>query len=294
MSTIPGPGFALAFGRSVPGALREGRVWTVRWRSCALMGIVNVTPDSFSDGGRGSEDALSHARQLHAEGALVLDIGGESTRPGAEPVSTETELDRVLPVIHGLVGSGALISVDTIKPEVAAAALDAGAHLVNDVSGLRDPQMVQVCAEHGAPVCIMHMQGTPRTMHHNPQYDDVVAEVFGFLRAGAARALAAGIPGVLLDPGIGFGKTLEHNLALLRALPELTAGPWPVLVGASRKRFLGVLSGEPDAPADTRDSASLAAHLHSARRGAALLRVHDVLGHRRGLRVQEALEGSIE
>lgn len=284
-------GFELCFGRPVPGALREGGVWMVRWSTCGLMGIVNVTPDSFSDGGRGPAAALDHARQLHAEGALILDIGGESTRPGAEPVSTETELDRVLPVIRGLCGSGALISVDTMKPEVAAAALDAGAHLVNDVSGLRDPRMVQVCAEHGAPALLMHMQGTPRTMHHNPHYDDVVAEVFGFLRTGAARALAAGVPGVLLDPGIGFGKTLEHNLALLRALPELTAGPWPVLIGASRKRMLGVLSGEPDAPADTRDAASLALHLHSARRGAALLRVHDVLGHRRGLRVQEALEG---
>jgi dihydropteroate synthase len=293
MNAAPHQGYRLDFGRPVPGALREdgSERWTVRWPCCALMGIVNATPDSFSDGGRGPGAALEHARQLLSDGALILDIGGESTRPGADEVSTETELDRVLPVIRGLAGSGALISIDTMKPEVAAAALAAGAHLVNDVSGLRDPQMTQVCAESGAPVCIMHMQGEPRTMHLRPHYDDVVSEVFGFLRAAAAAALSAGVPGVLLDPGIGFGKTLEHNLELLRSLPELTSGACPVLVGASRKRMLGALTGEPDAPANSRDAASLAVHLYCARRGAAMLRVHDVIGHRRGMRVQEALAG---
>ncbi|AWN24590.1 dihydropteroate synthase [Deinococcus irradiatisoli] len=256
------------------------------------MGIVNVTPDSFSDGGRGPEAALMHARQLLADGALILDIGGESTRPGAEAVDVDTELGRVLPVIRGLAGSPALISIDTMKPEVARAALDAGAHLVNDVSGLRDPQMLSMCAERGAPACIMHMQGEPRTMQLAPHYGDVMGEVFGFLAAQAGRALSAGVPGVLLDPGIGFGKTPDHNLALLRALPELSALPWPVLVGASRKKFLGALSGNPQGPADSRDAASLALHLHAARCGAALVRVHDVRSHVQGLRVQAALESA--
>ena len=168
-------------------------------------------------------------------------------------------------MIRGLAGSGAVISIDTMKPEVARAALKAGAHLVNDVSGLRDPAMRAVCAEWGAPACIMHMQGGPRTMQLEPHYLDVVAEVFGYLRSQAELALAAGVPDVLIDPGIGFGKTPEHNLSLLRALPQLTAGTLPVVVGASRKKFLGQLSGEPQASAETRDAASLALHLHSAR-----------------------------
>ncbi len=179
-----------------------------------------------------------------------------------------------------------------MKPEVARAALEAGAHLVNDVSGLRDPQMAAVCADRGAPACIMHMQGEPRTMQLAPHYGDVVAEVFGFLEAQAQLALAAGLPGVVLDPGIGFGKTPEHNLALLRALPQLSAQPWPVLVGASRKKFLAALAGDPQGRAEDRDAASLALHLHAARQGAALLRAHDVRGHVQGLRVQAALEGA--
>ena len=256
------------------------------------MGIVNVTPDSFSDGGRGTQAALAHARQLRQDGALMLDIGGESTRPGAPPVDAATELDRVLPVIRGLAGSGAVISVDTMKPEVAAAALGAGAHLINDVSGLRDPQMRAVCAERGAAACIMHMQGEPRSMQVAPHYDDVVAEVFGFLGTQAELALAAGVPGVLLDPGIGFGKTPQHNLALLRALPALTARAWPVLVGGSRKKFLAALSGEPQGQADSRDAASLALHLHAAGAGAALVRVHDVRSHVLALRVFSALESA--
>ena len=284
--------FHLDFGFAVPGVQRRGGRWRLSWPSCAVMGIVNVTPDSFSDGGRGPAAALAHARQLLGEGAFMLDIGGESTRPGAQPVDADTELDRILPVIGGLAGSGAVISVDTMKPEVAQAALRAGAHLVNDVSGLRDPAMLTVCAELGAPACLMHMQGEPRTMQHAPHYEDVVAEVFGYLRGQAQRARAAGVPGLLLDPGIGFGKSPQHNLSLLRALSELTAGPDPVLVGGSRKKFLAALSGEPQADAETRDAASLALHLHSARHGAALLRVHDVRGHTAGLRVQAALESA--
>lgn len=284
--------FNLRFGFPVPGGLRTADGWRLSWPDCGVMGIVNVTPDSFSDGGRGAEAALIHARHLLRDGALILDIGGESTRPGARAVDAATELDRVLPVIRGLAGSGAVISVDTMKPEVAAAALEAGAHLVNDVSGLRDPQMLAVCAGRGALACIMHMRGEPRSMQVAPHYDDVVAEVFGFLAAQAELALAAGVPGVLLDPGIGFGKAPRHNLALLRALPELTSQPWPVMVGGSRKKFLAALSGEPQGQADTRDAASLALHLHAAGAGAALVRVHDVRSHVLALRVWSALESA--
>lgn len=254
------------------------------------MGILNVTPDSFSDGGRHFEleAALVSARRMRDAGVLVLDIGGESTRPGAEPAPAETELDRILPVIRELATEGVLLSVDTLKPEVAQAALGAGAHLVNDVGGLRDPEMRRVCAEVGAPAALMHMQGEPRTMQQNPSYGDVVAEVFAFLREQAAVARAAGVPDVLLDPGIGFGKTREHNLALLRALPQLTAGPDGVLVGASRKRLIDYLADVPRA--QDRDPGTLALHLHAARTGAALVRAHAAAAHVQALRVQAALD----
>lgn len=283
----------LTFGRPVPGALPDpdGR-WRLTWTGTAVMGILNVTPDSFSDGGKHAAlDATLHAaRRMRDAGVLILDIGGESTRPGADPVPAHTELDRLLPVIRALAGEGVVLSVDTMKPEVAAGALRAGAHLINDVTGLRDPDMVRVCAEAGAPACVMHMQGEPRTMQKNPVYADVVAEVHGFLRAQAARVLAAGVADVLLDPGIGFGKTLEHNLALLRATHALTAGPHPVLIAASRKRLIDYLAGVPDAA--QRDPGSLAVHLHAARQGAALVRAHDAAGHVQALRVQAALEPS--
>ena len=284
---------SLLFGRPVPGATRIPAGWRLDWRGCAVMGILNVTPDSFSDGGRHFtlQAALKQAGAMQAAGAQVLDIGGESTRPGAEAVSAAEELDRVLPVLRALQGWPVVLSIDTLKPEVAQAALQAGAHLVNDVSGLRERQMVRVCAEHGAAVCIMHMQGEPRSMQQRPEYGDVVAEVSGYLHAQAELARAAGIPGVLLDPGLGFGKTLEHNLALLRGLEELTAGPDPVLVGASRKKFIGTLGGGGADRADERDAGSVAAHLYAARRGAAMVRVHDVAGHVQALRVQAALEG---
>ena len=281
----------LTFGHPVPGAAAgpDGR-WRLTWTGTAVMGILNVTPDSFSDGGRHAalDAALHAARRMRDAGVLILDIGGESTRPGADPVPAHTELDRLLPVIRALAGEGVVLSVDTMKPEVAAGALRAGAHLINDVTGLRDPEMVGVCAEAGAPACVMHMQGEPRTMQKNPVYADVVAEVHGFLRAQAARVLAAGVPDVLLDPGIGFGKTLEHNLALLRATHALTAGLPPVLIAASRKRLIDYLAGVPDAA--QRDPGSLAIHLHAARQGAALVRAHDAAGHVQALRVQAALE----
>ena len=253
------------------------------------MGIVNVTPDSFSDGGRHDTlaAALASARAMRDAGVLMIDVGGESTRPGAEPVDAATELDRIRPVIRALAGEGVVISVDTMKAVVAAEALDAGAHLINDVTGLSDPAMVQICAEFGAPACLMHMQGEPRSMQASPQYDDVVAEVHDYLHARAGAALAAGVPGVLIDPGIGFGKTLEHNLTLLQALPQFTAGPYPVLVGASRKRLIDYVADVPVA-AD-RDPGTLALHLHAARSGAALVRAHAAAAHVQALRVQAAL-----
>ena len=274
----------------VPGGQRSAAGWRVEWAGTAVMGVINVTPDSFSDGGQhaGLEAALTSARAMREAGVLVLDIGGESTRPGAEPVSAATELDRILPVIRALAGEGALLSVDTLKPEVAHAALRAGAHLVNDVGGLRNPEMRRVCAEAGAPACLMHMQGEPRTMQASPHYGDVVSEVFSFLGSQAAAARAAGVPDVLVDPGIGFGKTLAHNLALLRALPQLTAGADGVLVGASRKRLIDSVAGVPGA-AD-RDPGTLALHLHAARGGAAMVRAHAAAAHVQALRVQAALD----
>ncbi|GGL94841.1 dihydropteroate synthase [Deinococcus aerolatus] len=281
---------SLTFGVPVPGGQKGAAGWRVEWSGTAVMGVINVTPDSFSDGGRhaGLEAALASARTMRDAGVLVLDIGGESTRPGAQPVPAATELDRVLPVIRALAGEGVLLSVDTLKPEVAYAALRAGAHLVNDVGGLRDPEMRRVCAEAGVPACLMHMQGEPRTMQASPHYGDVVAEVFAFLGGQAAAARAAGVPDVLLDPGIGFGKTLAHNLALLRALPQLTAGADGVLVGASRKRLIDSLAGVPRA-AD-RDPGTLALHLHAARTGAAMVRAHAAAAHVQALRVQAALD----
>lgn len=281
----------LTFGRPAPGAQRTPRGWEWRWTGAAVMGILNVTPDSFSDGGRHAalQDALAAAQAMREAGVVILDIGGESTRPGAAPVPAHEELDRVLPVIRALRSADVLLSVDTMKPEVAAEALRAGAHLINDVTGLRDPQMRRVCAEAGAPACVMHMQGDPQTMQAAPHYADVVAEVHGYLRAQAREALDAGVPDVLLDPGIGFGKTLEHNLSLLRALPDLTAGPHPVLIGASRKRLIDFMASVPHA-AD-RDPGTLALHLHAARCGAAVVRAHAAAAHVQALRVQAALSG---
>lgn len=281
----------LTFGRPAPGAQRTPRGWEWRWTGAAVMGILNVTPDSFSDGGRHAalQDALVAAQAMREAGVVILDIGGESTRPGAVPVPAHEELDRVLPVIRALRSADVLLSVDTMKPEVAAEALRAGAHLINDVTGLRDPQMRRVCAEAGAPACVMHMQGDPQTMQAAPHYADVVAEVHGYLRAQAREALDAGVPDVLLDPGIGFGKTLEHNLSLLRALPDLTAGPHPVLIGASRKRLIDFMASVPHA-AD-RDPGTLALHLHAARCGAAVVRAHAAAAHVQALRVQAALSG---
>jgi dihydropteroate synthase len=246
-----------------------------------VMGVVNVTPDSFSDGGLylDPDKAIEHGLALAAEGAAIVDIGGESTRPGSEGVSAEEELRRVLPVIEGLraAGTEARISIDTSKANVAAAALNAGATFVNDVTALRaDPAIAEVIAETGAGCCLMHMLGTPRTMQLDPRYEDVVVEVKAFLEERIQFAVAAGIAReqIVVDPGIGFGKTVEHNLELLRRLDELVEIGRPVMVGTSRKSFLGKLSGRAE-PAE-RVPGTIATCVLAYERGARLFRVHDV------------------
>ena len=242
-----------------------------------VMGIVNVTPDSFSDGGRyaSSAAAIEHAQQLIADGADLLDIGGESTRPGAAEVSEQEELDRVLPVIEGLRDIAVPLSIDTCKPSVMRAAIKAGASLVNDVNALQAKDALQAVADSDAAVCLMHKQGTPQTMQQQPRYADVVAEVSGFLRERIAAAETAGIARtrIVIDPGFGFGKALTHNLDLLRHLEALRALGVPVLAGLSRKSMLGALTGR---AVDDRVAASVAAALLAVQRGAAIVRVHDV------------------
>lgn len=261
------------------------------------MGIVNVTPDSFSDGGRFFDpgEGIEHARRLIAQGADILDIGGESTRPGATPVSAFEEIRRVVPVIEAARAASAVpISIDTMKPEVARAAVKAGATIWNDVSALRfSPDAPEVAAELGCAVVLMHMLGEPGTMQDAPRYDDVVAEVEAFLLARAFTAMAAGVAKekIWLDPGIGFGKTAEHNLALLAALPRFVALGYPILLGASRKRFIA--SVDPSArEADDRLGGSLAAHLAGAAAGVAAVRVHDVRETVQALAVQAAITGA--
>jgi dihydropteroate synthase len=255
------------------------------------MGIVNVTPDSFSDGGRylAPDRAVAHARELAAEGAELLDVGGESTRPGAREVSAEEELERVRPVLEGIRDLDAALSIDTSKAAVAEAALDAGAEIVNDVTALRhDPAMAGLCAERGGRVVLMHMQGTPRTMQENPTYDDVVEDVKAFLAERISYAVGEGIAEerIWVDPGIGFGKTVDHNLELLRRLGELRELGRPVVVGTSRKRFIGELTGR---EVDDRLGGTIASNVLAMRAGADVLRVHDVAEVRQALRVTESI-----
>jgi dihydropteroate synthase len=256
-------------------------------RSFRLMGIVNVTPDSFSDGGLflDHDSAVSHGASLAAEGAHILDIGGESTRPGAEPVTESEELRRVIPVVEALAHalSDRRISIDTSKARVAKAALDAGADLVNDVSALRaDPDMVEVVAASEAECCLMHMLGEPRTMQQNPRYEDVVDDIKAFLEERLAFAVHEGVreQRIMLDPGIGFGKTVEHNLTLLRRLDELVAIGRPIVIGTSRKSFLGHIAAEARGvtalAADERLPGTIATSVMALERGANIFRVHDV------------------
>jgi dihydropteroate synthase len=259
-----------------------------------LMGIVNVTPDSFSDGGLylNPELAIGHGRELAAAGADLLDVGGESTRPGAEAVTAEVELERVAPVVAALAadgGPGVGVSVDTAKASVAEAALAAGATIVNDVTALRsDPDLAGVCARSGCTVILMHMQGSPRTMQDDPRYDDVVDDVRAFLAERLEAAVGAGIDerNVWVDPGIGFGKTAEHNLELLRRLGELRALGRPIVVGTSRKRFLGALTGR---EVGDRLGGSVASNVLALAAGADVFRVHDVAELRQALDVAEVL-----
>jgi dihydropteroate synthase len=258
-----------------------------------VMGIVNVTPDSFSDGGRFSatEAAVRHAMQLVAEGADILDVGGESSRPGATPVLLDEELCRVIPVIKALNGkAGVPISIDTYKPEVMRAAAAAGADIINDINALQSPGALEAVAETNVGVCLMHMRGNPQTMQADPQYQDVVEEVADFLRARMAAAGEYGISRerIVLDPGFGFGKRSAHNIALLRELETLCALGRPVLVGLSRKSVLGQIVG---ADIDARLHASLSAAVIAAMKGARIVRVHDVKATVDALRVLSAVEG---
>ncbi len=255
------------------------------------MGVLNLTPDSFSDGGRylDPDQAQVRAAEIESQGAAIIDLGGESTRPGAAPVAAEEELRRVLPLLKSLHSSSrAVFSVDTSKPEVMRAAAAAGAHLINDVYALRAPGALAAAAETGCAVCLMHMQGEPRTMQLAPHYTDVVAEVRAFLAQRVEACRAAGIADerIVLDPGFGFGKTLEHNLTLLSRLSELSIDGLPILAGLSRKSMLGRLTGKP--PAE-RVHASVAAALIAAANGARILRVHDVAATVDALKVLTAV-----
>jgi dihydropteroate synthase len=261
----------------------------------ALMGVVNVTPDSFSDGGLflDAGAAVEHGLRLVEEGAHLLDVGGESTRPGAEPVSADEELARVLPVVERLAAeSGVPVSIDTTKAAVAERALAAGATMVNDVTALRfDPDMAGVVAAADAALCLMHMQGTPRTMQDDPRYDDVVAEIVEFLGERVAVATGAGVSEqrICVDPGIGFGKTVAHNLRLIRELDAFCVLGRPIVVGVSRKRFLGSLTGRDETE---RVAATVAANVAAFERGGRIFRVHDVAPNRDALTIAEAIEGA--
>jgi dihydropteroate synthase len=265
-----------AASRGAAGFLVAGR-FRLDLAKPLLMGVVNVTPDSFSDGGKflDPKAALAHALRLAEEGADILDIGGESSRPGALPVSVSQEMDRILPVLEGLKGIEKALSVDTRRPEVMQAALRAGASMINDIEALQAPGAIEAVAKSQCAVCLMHMKGEPATMQKDPHYDDVVAEVASFLRNRIEKAVQAGIARerIVIDPGFGFGKTAAHNFELLRRLEEFAGLGVPILAGWSRKSTLGKLTGR---PADERLAASLAAALLALQGGATILRVHDV------------------
>jgi dihydropteroate synthase len=248
------------------------------------MGILNTTPDSFSDGGQHAarDLAVAHGLAMWSQGADIIDVGGESTRPGAEPVSADQESGRVVPVVRDLASQGVLVSVDTMKASVAAAAIEAGARVINDVTALGDPEMAGVCAEAGVGLVLMHMQGSPQTMQDHPRYEDVVSEVADFLEARADYAVAAGVArsSLCIDPGIGFGKTFDHNLDLLGNVARFADSGFPVLIGTSRKGFLGAILGDAgyDTSAAERDAATAATVALAINGGASVVRVHNV-GH---------------
>lgn len=273
--------------------------WRLRTRSLdtdagILMGVVNVTPDSFSDGGLHllRADAVEAGRRMVENGADVIDVGGESTRPGSDPVTVEDELARVVPVIENLASEGVVVSVDTSKPEVARAAVAAGAEIVNDVTAASTTGMITVLAESGAGVVLMHMKGSPKTMQQNPVYDDVVGEVTAFLAQRARALVGEGVAAasIALDPGIGFGKSTAHNLELIDGLGQMAVLGFPVVLGASRKSFLGEITGIAD-PA-SRDVATAVTTALGFLRGARVFRVHDVMASRDALRIAAAIVNS--
>lgn len=261
-----------------------------------VMGILNVTPDSFSDGGAWGDAAAPRALAMLEAGADIIDVGGESTRPGAAPVSAEQEIARVIPVIAAIrAATAAPISIDTMKPQVALAAMSAGASIWNDVTAMRGPGALETAASLQRPVIVMHMQGEPQTMQVNPTYEDVVAEVIAFLRERADAAAAKGVQEVWVDPGIGFGKTLAHNLELLRNIPRIARETGrPVLIGVSRKRFIQAIDPTAIDAGKDRLAGSVVAALDAATRGAAMLRVHDVAETVQALKVWRALHGAAE
>jgi dihydropteroate synthase len=264
-----------------------------RAKHTLLMGVLNVTPDSFSDGGRylKPHTAIEHGLRLLDEGADFLDIGGESTRPGAEAVSAEEELARLLPVVKGLLAAGVTrLSIDTMKPEVAAVCLGLGVRVLNDVTGMRNPEMRAVVARYQASVVVMHMRGTPRTMQSNPVYTNVVGEVGAQLAGWAQELRDAGVRDIAIDPGIGFGKTAAHNFELIAGLDQLVALGYPVLVGPSRKSFLGTLPGM--SGPDDRLEGTIAAAVICAMKGASVIRVHDVAACAKALRVADAVRAA--
>ncbi len=268
------------------------REYKVKLDKTCIMGILNVTPDSFSDGGLFSDvnTAVDHAKTMVAQGADIIDIGGESSRPGSQAVSEKEELARVLPVIRRLVQELKIpISIDTYKPTVAKECLKEGVHLINDITGLNDPKMAKLAAEYNVPVVIMHMKGTPKIMQENPVYVDVVAEVKTFLKERVALAHNAGVVDVIVDPGIGFGKTLKHNLEIIKRLGEFTDLGCPLLVGPSRKSFIGQLTGF---PANDRIEGTLAAVAVAIMNGADIVRVHDVKECKRVVQVVDAIRGA--
>jgi dihydropteroate synthase len=291
---LPSDGHAARLACRPSPVLRCGR-FTLALARPLIMGVVNVTPDSFSDGGRFFDSAndparaIAHAQRLVEEGADIIDIGGESSRPGAAPVTAEAELARILPVLDALRDANLPVSIDTVKPAVMRAALDRGASMINDINALRAKGAAEIVAGSGAAVCLMHMQGNPGTMQREPRYEDVVGEVRAYLAGRAADAVSAGIDRerVVVDPGFGFGKSVAHNLALLHELASLAAEGYPVMVGLSRKSMLGAITGR---AAGERLPASIVGAVLAVQRGARIVRVHDVAATRDALAILAAVD----